>query len=326
MNIGWIFVIHPNNGGEMFWNKIKNGLILVGGIVVIYAIFKLLQPARFGSLSSLYILLQQTMISVVMAYGTYFLLSMGEFDMTLGANAILSAMVGCRLSISFGFSGLIIGALITGVCLGLLNGVMISKIKAPSMIISVGLVVIYESLGVIAAGGGSMLRIESQFRALGTPPWSLLISLVVAGIVFFLDSYTLFGVYVKAIGSSELIAGSMGINIGRTKILAFIISGVCAALMGVINLCYNTTVSAASNLSSAIAVFQPMMACMIGLSFRKYIHPVLAILLGSFFLSLLQNGLLTNGLQSSVQNIFVGVALLVIIKLTSSTKRYDVIK
>ncbi|MEN6387124.1 MAG: hypothetical protein ABFD79_18245 [Phycisphaerales bacterium] len=307
-------------------NKLKKGMVLVGALVITYVVFKILQPSRFGSLSSMFILLQQCMISVIMAYGTYFLLEMGAFDMTLGANAILSAIVGCRLSVIFGLPGLLIGALITGACLGLVNGIMTSKIKAPSMIISVGLVIIYESLGLVVMGGGSTLRIDSQFRGLGMAPWSIVISLMIAAIIFFLDRYTCFGVHVNAIGSSEPIARSMGININKTKITAFLISGVCAALMGVVNLCYNTTISAATNLSSTTTVFQPLMACMIGLAFKKHMNPIVAILLGSFFLALLQNGLLTNGLESSMQNIFVGVALLVVIKVTSNPRRYDVIK
>lgn len=311
----------------MVVDKFKKIIILVGALVITYIVFKILQPTRFGSLSSMFILLQQCMISVIMAYGTYFLLEMGAFDMTLGANAILSAMVGCKLSVMFGFPGLIIGALVTGACIGLLNGFMTSKIKAPSMIISVGLVIIYESLGLIVVGEGqSTLRIDSQFRILGMVPWNMLISLAVAAIIFFLDKSTRFGVSVNAIGSSESIANSMGINVDKTKITAFLICGMCAGLMGVVNLCYNTIISAASNLSSATVVFQPMMACMIGLSFKKHMNPIVAILLGSFFLSLLQNGLLTNGLESSMQNVFVGIALLVVIKLTSNLKRYDVIK
>ena len=88
-------------------------------IAVVFVLFKILQPERFGTMNSISILLQQTLMQSILGCGLYFLNEMGIFDMTLGANMIISAMAGCWLSTRFGWAGLILGGLLTGMVISL---------------------------------------------------------------------------------------------------------------------------------------------------------------------------------------------------------------
>ena len=77
-------------------------------ILVIFVLFKILQPERFGTAHSINVLIQQTLMQSIIGCGLYFLNEMGIFDMTLGANMIISAMIACNMSEIMGIPGLIL--------------------------------------------------------------------------------------------------------------------------------------------------------------------------------------------------------------------------
>ncbi len=74
-----------------------------------FAVFKILTPANFGSLDNLYFYLQSSIIYSVGACGFYFIVVMGLFDFSIGANVVLSSIVGVVLSKQFGYFGLLMG-------------------------------------------------------------------------------------------------------------------------------------------------------------------------------------------------------------------------
>ena len=101
----------------------KGYIILVGLVVLSWAIFKVLTPGNFGSPANMLSYFQASLIATVGAVGFYFVMVMGMFDFSIGANIMLSAIVGCVFASRFGmgYAGLIIGSVLTGTIVGLLN-------------------------------------------------------------------------------------------------------------------------------------------------------------------------------------------------------------
>ena len=102
-------------------------LILAALVVASWAIFKILTPGNFGSPKNLVSYFEASLLAAVGAVGFYFVMVMGMFDFSIGANIMLSAIVGCVFATRFGlgYFGLIVGAVITGALVGLLNGVLV---------------------------------------------------------------------------------------------------------------------------------------------------------------------------------------------------------
>ena len=295
-------------------------------ILLIFLLFKLLQPERFGTFHSINILLQQTLMQSIIGCGLYFLNEMGIFDMTLGANMIISAMIGCKLSEVIGIPGLIFGGILTGILIAFIGSLFMTRLKMNPMIISVGLIIIYEAISTMLTQGAYALQIDPRYRVIGQAPGNVIISILVLGISGIMAKYTKFGLYINAIGSNQNIASSMGINVLKFKSYAFIYAGVCAGVMGIVNLCYSNSMGAASGLSSASAIFTPLMACMFAGAYKKYLNPIIALVLGNLFMSLIANGLLTNGLESSLQNVSIGIMLLILVHSSGNSRKYDVSK
>ena len=135
--------------------KAMGYLILVGLVIASWAIFKILSPHNFGSFSNMLNYFQASLIATVGAVGFYFVMVMGMFDFSIGANIMLSAIVGCVFATRFnmGYFGLIVGCILTGTIVGALNGMFYVKLRIPSMIVTTGLALIYESLANYIAGG-----------------------------------------------------------------------------------------------------------------------------------------------------------------------------
>ena len=295
-------------------------------ILVIFVLFKILQPERFGTAHSINVLIQQTLMQSIIGCGLYFLNEMGIFDMTLGANMIISAMIACKMSEIMGIPGLILGGILTGMLIAFIGSLFMTRLKINPMIISVGLIIIYEAISTMLTQGAYALQIAPEYRVFGKTPGNIIISIGVLAISAFVAKYTKFGLYINAIGANQSIASSMGINVMKFKSYAFLYAGVCAGIMGIVNLCYSNSMGAASGLSSASAIFTPLMACMFAGAYKKYLNPIMAQNLGNLFMSLIANGLLTNGLESSLQNVFIGIMLLILVHSSAKSRKYDVSK
>ena len=103
--------------------KAMGYLILLGLVVLSWAIFKILSPHNFGSFGNMLNYFQASLIATVGAVGFYFVMVMGMFDFSIGANIMLSAIVGCVFATRFnlGYFGLIVGCILTGTIVGALN-------------------------------------------------------------------------------------------------------------------------------------------------------------------------------------------------------------
>ena len=229
----------------------KGYIVLISLVVLSWLIFKILTPDNFGSPENLLAYFQASLIATVGAIGFYFVMDMGLFDFSIGANIILSAVVGCQLATTFelGYFGLVIGCVITGALVGLCNGFFYVRLRIPSMIVTAGLALIYESLANYMAGGVGQ-TLPSDMRGLGQMPGNIILAVFCFVIAYLMLNYTKFGTYTYAIGSDEFVAKNMGINVDRYKVYAFILSGAFFGAMASLTLSYRPSIVAVTGLHS----------------------------------------------------------------------------
>lgn len=290
-----------------------------------WAFFKVLTPDNFGSFNNMTFYFQSSIIYSVGGCGFYFLVTMGMFDFSIGANVILSAIVGVVLSKQFGYAGLLIGCVVTGFIIGFLNGFLYVKLKIPSMIVTVGLMLIYESVAYFVAGGEKQ-SLSSDLRAFGKAPANILLALAFFLLAHLILKYTKMGTYVHAIGSNENMAKNMGININIYKVLGFIILHVFVGVMAILSVSYGTSMTAITGMGSMARNFTPLMGCFFGVAFRKYCSPILAIVIGSFIISIIFNGFVALGAPTTIQNLITGAALLFIVSASLRSPKEAVVK
>ncbi len=300
-------------------------LLLVFIAFVFWGIFKILAPQTFGDFNRLQTYLKTALIYAVGGCGLYFICVMGPFDMSVGANIVLSSVIAVKVSEQLGYVGLIVAPLISGVLIGLLNGFVYIKLRISSLIVTAGLSLVYEALSIFATNEKNVI-LSSAYRAFGDYPWNLILALAAFMLCGFILKYTKIGTYTYAIGSNEVVAKNMGVNIDKYKIVAFVLCGFFVGVEAVLTISYGTSMTSESNLASMSRNFPPLMGTFFGLAFKKYGHPVVAIVIGEFIIQLLFQGFVALGAPTTVQNIVTGVVLLAIVTMTVKPVKGAVVK
>ena len=233
-------------------------LILVFLVILSWAVFKILTPKNFGSADNLLSYFQASLIATTGAVGFYFVMVMGMFDFSIGANIMLSAIVGSVFAQRFGlgYAGLISGCIVTGTIVGLLNGFLYVKLRIPSMIVTTGLALIYESVANYIAGGVEQ-TLASELRIFGRMPGDIILALIAFAIAYLILNYTKIGTYTYAIGSNEFVAKNMGIDVKKYKVLAFVISGAFLGIMSILTISYGSSMVAVTGMASMSRNFIP---------------------------------------------------------------------
>ena len=290
-----------------------------------FAVFKILTPSNFGSIENLYFYLQSSIIYSVGACGLYFIVVMGLFDFSIGANVVLSSIVGVVLSKYFGYAGLLAGCILCGALIGFLNGFLYIKLNIPSMIVTVGLMLIYESVAYYVAGGVKQM-LDPNLQAFGSAPGNILLAFAAFLLTNFILKYTRIGTYCYAIGSNEYTAKNMGINVSKQKLLGFVLCHLFVGIMAILTVSYGTSMTAKTGMESMARNFTPLMGTFFGLTFRKYGTAVPAIVIGEFIIAIIFNGFVALGAPTTVQNIVTGAALLAIVALTARPEKGAIAK
>ncbi|MBO4729733.1 MAG: ABC transporter permease [Spirochaetaceae bacterium] len=298
--------------------------------ILCWGIFKILSPQNFGTSKLMSDYLQTSIQYAVGGCGFYFIVVMGLFDFSIGANIVLSSMVGVLLSRQFGYFGLIGGTLVTGALIGAFNGVFYSKLKIPSMIVTVGLMLILESVANyvvrLDTSGFPGKLTNASILAFNHAPWNYIVAFIAFALMVFILRFTRIGTYCNAIGSNELVAKNMGISVEKYKFIGFVLLHFFVGIMALLTVSYGKGILAVTGMTSMDRNFKPLMGTFFGIAFKKYGCPVTAIVIGEFIITMIFNGLVALNVPTTINDFVTGAVLLAIVTLTNRGKLGSVVK
>jgi ribose/xylose/arabinose/galactoside ABC-type transport system permease subunit len=178
-------------------------------------------------------------IAAVTGFGMTFAIATGGFDLSVGSVQAFTAITAAALMQVASMPLAILGALVVGVCLGLVNGVLITRLRVPAFVATFGMMSVIRGAALLVTKGQSvMITGHRSYAAINNGkligvPVPLLIVLVVFAVLYLLLKHTPFGRHVCAIGGNRKAALASGINIDRTTVLVFGLVGLTAAISGV---------------------------------------------------------------------------------------------
>jgi ribose transport system permease protein len=202
-----------------------------------------------------------------------------------------------------------------GFVLGVVNGLLITKLKLQPFIATLGTMSAYRGIAYIYTGGWPVLDIPDNFRSMlagdvvKDVPVSVIILIAFTIVSHIILKYTKLGTYIFAIGGNEEATKLSGVNVDRTKILTYALCGVGAALAGMILLARLGSGEPATGQGyelNAIAA-----AAIGGASLAGGKGNMIATLLGAILLSALKVGLVVVGVDSFWQYIATGAIIVV---------------
>jgi len=305
--------------------KIRDTLIVLAIPSLLYLLFFIIEPANFGTSRALYIMLQQTFIPSILSCGLIFILTLGLYDFSVGAVLVLAAIIGADLGIHFGYAGLVLGCILTALLLEIINALAYTALKIPSIVVTLGLLMVYETLGNLYKGGGGIV-LPDKLSIMGKAPYNMILGIVAIFIAFMIFNKTKFGIYIRAVGNSEMIAKNVGINVVKVKILGFVTCGFMIGIASIITVSYGGIMMPQTGMNTLMRIFTPLMGCFIGLALKKQINVILGIFIGEFILVIISIGLITMGIDVSFQQVVTGLFLIIVVGFTAYRQRDSVVK
>jgi ribose transport system permease protein len=212
------------------------GLLIV--IAIGALVLGILSPVFFTRLNIENLLFSSTIIAVV-AIGEAFVILIAGIDLSVGAVLALSSVLAVGLVNDYGAPPLLAAliALCVGALVGVVNGLNVTLTKIPALIATLAMLTVMRGLAFIYSGGQNIAPVPDVYvrvqgmRLFGAPV-IILLTLVLGAIAHFVLTKTRFGRSVYATGGNPVAARLAGIRTGRTIVLAYTISGVLAALGG----------------------------------------------------------------------------------------------
>lgn len=173
----------------------------------------------------------------IMAIGLSVVLLSGEIDVSVGGIASISVMMATRF-VDVNEMIAIAAALLTGIACGLINGLIVTRLRVPSLIVTIATMSVF---GGLAATINSQTKFfEDDYPLYSAPstanllgvPLSFALCVVIAAALWWLTSKTTFGRHLYFVGANRRAAWMSGVPTARVRTVAFVVSGFCAALAG----------------------------------------------------------------------------------------------
>ncbi|RUY99026.1 MULTISPECIES: ABC transporter permease [unclassified Mesorhizobium] len=283
------------------------------GLVVILAVFGALVPGFFAE-RNLINILQQSSINACLALGMTLVIISGGIDLSVGPTAALSAVISASMMVAgVPFPLAIAAGFAIGLACGLVNGVLVAHVGLQPFIVTLGTLSTYRALALIYTGGNPVLGLPPGFRAVFNGslfglPLAVVIVACVAVVTWVVLKKTPFGEYLLAIGGNEEAAYIAGVPIARTKIAAYMISGLLAALAAQILI---GRLGAAEPILGNLWELDAIAAAAIGgASLMGGKGSVVGTILGAVILGAMRNGLTLMNVQSFYQLLATGLIIL----------------
>lgn len=295
-------------------NQIGTYLILL----VILVTFALFSP-QFFTVNNLLTLALQTSLVALVAIGMTFTIITGGIDLSVGSTAALAGAIAAGIAVQLGaYPGLLAG-IATGLGIGALNGALIVWGRLPPFVATLASMATARGLTLVYTQGRPIAGLDQAFTFWGSeswlgapmPVWILLITAVIAHLIL---RQTRLGLHLYAIGGGEETARLAGVNVGLIKFSAYLISGLCAALSGIILTA--RLWSAQPNTGIGLELDAIAAAVLGGSSLAGGAGGIPGTIAGSFIIGMLANGLNLLGVPSYHQQVIKGAIFVIAVVLT----------
>jgi ribose/xylose/arabinose/galactoside ABC-type transport system permease subunit len=248
---------------------------------------------------------------LIMATGTTIVLISGNLDLSVGSLlALITVIVGSMLySGSPVWLAVSVGLLAGAIC-GVFNGVLVVKTGVPTLIVTLGTLMIFRGIANMIGTGKDMSRFPEVFKALGggfTGPF--IITLITVVIVWFILSKTKFGFGVYAMGGNSEVARLSGIPVQMSTVFVYLLSGLAAALAAVVQT--SRLDFATPNRGQAMELWVIAATVIGGTSMFGGIGGVGGTIIGVLIIKTLQAGLIHLHVPSFWQQVAIGAVIIV---------------
>jgi len=300
---------------------------VIAALLLIVALFYVLEPAFLSERNIRAILSVVSFVGII-AIGQTVLLVAGEFDLSVGSVAGVSAVSAAQLmtALAWPVPFAVMGGMGIGLLIGLVNGIVVVKFKIPAFIQTLGMLFIGQGLIQLITGGYPVYPLPESVSNFGTSTfvfglgWSFAFFIVAALVADVVLRRTVLGRNLYATGGNPEVARLVGINTAWYKIGAFMTVGALAAVAGMFVMA--DLQSGTTSIGSGWELVVIAGVVVGGVSLFGGVGTVAGGVAGILVLKVVQSGLVVIGVDSNWQEIAVGVIMVAAVGLDILRRRY----
>ena len=300
-------------------NKLARQLLPFGSLILIICVLSALRPDTFLTLDNFLNVLRRSSVNGIIAVGMTAVIISAGIDLSVGSMMALSGMVGAWVMILIGGTNpegaaLVVGTLvgiITGLVCGCLNGVLITKLKLPPFIVTLGTMSSFRGISYVMNAGKPYniphYRYLNEGVVLGIPI-SVLIFAVIIVLAGFVLKYTRLGRYTYAIGSNREAAFHAGVNVDAYLIRIYALTGLVVGIAAMIT----TSRAVSAQPTAGVTLELDIIAAVVigGASLSGGRGTIIGTLIGTLLISFLRNGCTLLDISTNVQLIVIGAIII----------------
>lgn len=305
-------------------------------LVLLMALFAILEP-RFLSSINLFNIMRQISITGLLAIGMTFVILTAGIDLSIGSLVAFAGLVAAAVAkgglqdrftvgesgVGYGVAAAAAAAIAVGLIGGYLQGLAITRLKVPPFVVTLGGMSAFRGAALLFAAGGPISGFQPDFTwwgqgKIGPVPVPVIIFLVAAVLAHIVLRYTRYGRQVYAVGGNPEAARLSGLNVNRVLTSVYVIMGFFAGLSAFVLAARLNSAEAVAGTGYELTVIASVVIG--GTSLFGGAGTVFGTVIGSMLIGVLLNGLVLLNVSSYIQQIIIGVIIVLAVAFDTFAK------
>lgn len=295
-------------------------------ILILLAAYMSFANENFLSASNFVNIIRQSSVLGIIAIGQTLVILTAGIDLSVGSTMALSGCIMAVLSTQFGFPPAlaVIASFFIGTFVGVLNGLIITKLKIQPFIATLGILTVGEGIALLVTDGLPISGITDELLVLGSGnvwgiPISVFVFIAIALMGIIILRSTTLGRNIVAIGGNEEASRTSGIKVDRTKIVVYALAGFCCSVAGFVMV--GRLNSANALMGGGVELLAITAVALGGTSLSGGIGGVGGTIIGIVTIGVLNNGLDLLNTTPFWQKVILGIMIIAVVALDSWRSR-----
>lgn len=283
-------------------------------LIILASVFLAIVSPNFRNMDTILGIIMQGSYGAIIAVGMTLAITSGGFDLSVDAMMGLTSVILAMLIPQLGFALAIIIAILASCFVGMINGVMITKVGISPLIMTLAMAVILRGSSLLITGGRQVVIAQKSFMAIGALkvfnyiPAPIIYMVVIFVVFYVLLNQTTFGRHIAAVGSNEQAARMSGLNVTVIKTLVYVLVAFTASIVGIIRT--SQTLIGIPTMAPGFTLNVLTIAILGGTSLAGGKGNLIGTIFAGIFISMIYYGLNLLNVQIFYQFLSVGIVLL----------------